>query len=80
MAQCHPQYASGYSMGEGVSKFLGVRRIFAQISPNLPEKTLQKMTSKKRLHVISCVVHFFQSRHFKHRFCPNFTQTCPNFY
>jgi len=53
----------------GASKFLGMRRIFAQIYPNLPEKfwatackffpskimkTFFGMTSKKSLHVFFC--------------------------
>ena len=58
------------TIGAGASKFLGVRRIFAQIFPNLPEKfwatlpanffpskimkTIFGMTSKKGLHVFFC--------------------------
>jgi len=38
------------SIGVGAGKFLGGRRIFAQISANLSEKNPNKMTSKKRLH------------------------------
>jgi len=34
-------------IGAGAGKFLVVRRIFAQISPNLPEKTPTKMTHPK---------------------------------
>jgi len=34
-------------IGVGAGKFFGVQRIFVQISPNLPEKTPKKMTSKK---------------------------------
>ena len=37
--------------GVGTGKFLGVRRIFAQISPNLPEKT-PKNDLLKWLHFI----------------------------
>jgi len=64
-------------IGVGAGKLLGVRRIFAQISPNLPEKTPKKMTSKKRkkqLHFISCWAHFFKSKHLKH----NFARILPN--
>ena len=45
-------------IGVGAGTFLGVRRIFARILPNVPEKkTKGKVTSKKikklALHVIS---------------------------
>jgi len=48
--------------GVGAGKLLGVQTIFAQISPNVPEKNskenyLQK--KGKRLHFISCWAHFF---------------------
>jgi len=35
-------------IGVEAGKFLGVQRIFAQISPNLPEKTPKQMTWKKK--------------------------------
>jgi len=39
------------NIGVGAGKFLGVRRIFSQISPNFPENIPKKMASKeKRLH------------------------------
>jgi len=40
--------------GVGAGKFFGVQRIFAQISPNLPEKNSRvNDLQKKRLHFIS---------------------------
>jgi len=72
----------------GAGKFLGVRRIFAQISPNLPKKYSKKMTSKqKRLHFdLKCYfckikAHTAVLRRyshillkFPHIFCPDFHQ------
>ena len=54
-------------VGVGAGKFLGVRRIFAQISSNLHEQNSKEWA------------HFFKSKHFKHHFCPDFPQTCLNF-
>jgi len=62
-------YVAYQLIGVGAGKFLGVRRYFAQISPNLPEKISNKMTAKrKRLHFISCCAHLFKAKHFKHCF------------
>jgi len=36
------------SIGVGAGKFLGMRRMFAQISPNLPEKNSKKKRSSKK--------------------------------
>ena len=67
-------------MGVGASKFLGVRRILAQISVNLPENSPKKITSKKKNKTTAFHwAHFFKSRHFKHHFCHILTQTCPQF-
>jgi len=52
----------------GGANLLGVRRIFTQISPSLPEKKLQKMTSKKITSV------FYSGRHFT----TVFVQISPN--
>jgi len=37
-----------YLLGVGASKRLKVRRIFTQISPNLPQNTPKKTNSKKK--------------------------------
>ena len=63
----------GPPVGVGAGKCLGVRRIIAQISPNCPKLNPKKKTTAFHL------AHFFKSRHFKHRFCPKFTQASPNF-
>ena len=39
-------------IGIGAGKFLGVRRIFARILPNLPEKKPWKATSKQKLFML----------------------------
>jgi len=63
-----------------------MRRIFAQISPNLPEKTPMKMTSKNARKILqnsdlhkkkkssSCQFgrHHFQSKHAGRHFCSDF--------
>jgi len=43
---------SGYFIGVGAGKFLRVRRIFAQISPNFPEKNTKQNDIKKTIIVI----------------------------
>jgi len=58
------------SLAIGVEdKFWGVRKIFAQISPNLPEKNFKEndsIFSKEKLHIISCWAHLFEAS-----FCPD---------
>ena len=44
------------------AKFWEMRRIFARILQNLPEKNSKKMTSEKPLNVLSCAI-FFKSKH-----------------
>jgi len=63
---------AAYSLiGVGAGKFLEMRRIFAQIFTNLPEKIQRSWppTKTSAFHW----VHLFKSRHFKHHFCPNFS-------
>jgi len=43
--------AMSFTIGVGAGKFLGVGKIFAQISPTLPEETPKKMTSKEKEHI-----------------------------
>jgi len=64
-------------MGVGAGKFLGVRRIFARILPNLPGKTPKKVTSKK----ISCHFgrHFFPIKVCRASFLLVFTRVCSYF-
>ena len=59
-------------IGVGAGKFLGVRRVSAQICPNLPGKSSKEIDLQKKN---DCP--FFKSMHFKHHFPPNFAQTCP---
>ena len=78
----------------GAGKFLGVRRIFARIFPNLPEKflghflceeflmtTVFGMTSKKRSSCDSEHVwrHFFQTKVRWAPFLPVFSGSLPRF-
>jgi len=72
VSESSPKCTVPEHIGVGAGKFLGVRRNFAQISPNLPEKNSKENDLKKRLHLISSWAHIFTSKHFKHHFCPNF--------
>jgi len=64
------------SIGVGAGKFLGVRRIFARISPNLPENNSEENDIQKN-DCILIHLHFVKTKHFKHHFLPKFSQTCP---
>jgi len=79
MAQCPPPYASGYSMGEGVSRFLGVRRIFAQISPNLPEKNSTENDLQKTTACHFMCGAFFSIKALQAPFLPKFHPNLPKF-
>jgi len=64
-----------YVIGVGAGKYMGVRRIFAQISLNLPQKSFKENDlPKKRLPLFSCWVHFVKS---KHTSTPKHTQISP---
>jgi len=57
-----------------------VRRIFAQISVTLPEKTPKKTTSKKKLlHFFSCWRIFVNQSTRQASFLPKFIQTWADF-
>jgi len=62
----------------GADKFLGVRRILAQISTNLPEKESKENDfHKKRLHFTGRIV--FQSEAVQAPCLPKFHQNFPKF-
>jgi len=64
-----------YVIGVGAGKYMGVRRIFAQISLNLPQKSFKENDlPKKRLPLFSCWGHFVKS---KHTSTPKHTQISP---
>ena len=60
-------------------QIFGGAQDFAQISPNLPEKTLKKMTSKKWLHFIPLRAHVFQIKALQAPFLPKFPPNFPKF-
>ena len=76
-------------IGVGASKFLGMKRIFAQNFPNLPKKLscnfgrpflwcdLQKMVFTSFSANLGC--HFSKSNNVGHHFCPNFQGFCSDF-
>ena len=63
----------------GGRQIFGGAKDFSQISRNLPEKTLKKMTSKKRLHFIPFWAHFFQIKALQVPFLPKFPPNLPKF-
>jgi len=83
-------------VGVGADKLLGVQRNFARILPNLPEKYLKKVTSKRKIKSFSCQFerHYFQIKacwvpfllRFSGRFrrfsgiWPDFMGFCPDFH
>jgi len=64
---------SSVVIGVGAGKFWGVRRIFARIFPNLPEKN-----PKKVLHTVLGAI-FFKSKHAGRHFCSYFQGVCSDF-
>jgi len=63
-------------IGVGADKFLGVRRVFAQISANLPEKNPKKMTSKKCISLGG----FSHVKALQASFLPKFYPSLPKFF
>jgi len=66
-------------IGVGAGKFLGVRRIFARISANLPEKNPKKMTSKKNKNDRISLGAFFPVKAPQAPFLPKFHPSLPKF-
>ena len=54
--------------GVGADKFWRCEEILSKF----PQKNSKENDHKKRLYLISCWAHFFNSRSFKHHFGPNF--------
>jgi len=77
-------YSSLYNIVVGTGKFLRVRRIFAQISPNLPDKNSKENDRQKNWCISFHVGHIFQIKALQApnlpKFPPNlskFPLTCP---
>jgi len=75
-----------WTIGEEAGKFLGVRKIFAWISPKLPEKILDHFLCD--FHVILGVIFsnqstlcaiFIKSKQVGRHFCSYFYGVCPDF-
>jgi len=66
-------------VGVGADKFLGVRRNFAQISPNLSEKSSKENDLKKTIASHFKLGAFFLFEALQAPFLPKFPQTCPDF-
>jgi len=70
-----------YHIGLVAGKFLGVRRIFAQISPNMPEKYSEENDLPKKKQktnaFLSMLGAFFQIKALQAPFLPKFSLTCP---
>ena len=69
-----------YLLGVGASKRLKVRRIFTQISPNLPQNTPKKTNSKKNKKTTTFLFMldaFLQIKTLQTPFLPKFPQTFP---
>ena len=76
------------TIGVGAGKYLGVRRIFAQISPNLPKNfwatfsaNISHEDQKNDIHVILQTLRnsFFKSNHIGCNFCSYFEGVYPDF-
>ena len=63
-------------IGVGAGKFLGVRRIFAQTSPHLPEKNSKENDLKKTIASHFKLGAFFQFEALQAPFLPKFPLTC----
>jgi len=62
------------SISVGANKFLGLRRIFARILPNLPEKLQKKkkvISKRKAQHVVFGAI-FFKSKQIGRYFAQSF--------
>jgi len=73
-------YSSLYNIVVGTGKFLRVRRIFAQISPNLPDKNSKENDLQKNW-CISCGAHFSNQSTSSTKFAqisPKLVQISPN--
>jgi len=74
--------------GVGAGKFLGVRRNFARIIPNLPKKYFKKSdVQKKTAFHVNPGATIFKSKHVGRHFCSGFQEVlegsqrfCPDFH
>jgi len=67
------------NIGVGAGKFLGLRRIFAQIPQISPKNTPKKMTSKKMAAFLFTLAAFFQITALQAPFLPKFSTNLPKF-